>query len=67
MPADVLVHGEAGFEMEALNYASTLIEKGLKCENSIFETKEKALEYAKTRGIRRVDCIGDRIETINLT
>jgi ATP phosphoribosyltransferase involved in histidine biosynthesis len=67
MPADVLVHGEAGFEMEALNYASTLIEKGLKCENSIFETKEKTLEYAKTRGIRRVDCIGDRIETINLT
>ncbi|MBW7573730.1 ATP phosphoribosyltransferase regulatory subunit [Caproiciproducens faecalis] len=67
LPADVLVHGEAGFEMEALDYASTLIEKGLKCENSIFDTKEEAMGYAKTRGIRRFDCVGNRIQTINLT
>lgn len=65
-PSDVLIHGETGFEIEALSYASTLIEEGLKCENSIFKTKAEALEYAKTRGIRRVDYIGDSIQTINL-
>ncbi|QEY34106.1 ATP phosphoribosyltransferase regulatory subunit [Caproiciproducens galactitolivorans] len=64
LPADVLVHGETGFEIQALQYASELVQKGLKCENSIFEERSKALEYAKICGIKRVDCIGNTMESI---
>ncbi len=66
-PVDILVHGENGFEMKALNYASALVEKGFKCENSVFKTRAEALDYANTRGISRIDFISNTIETINLT
>jgi len=64
---DVLVHGETGFEIKALNYASDLVKKGFKCENSVFETRIEALNYAKVRGIGRIDIISDTVEIINLT
>ena len=66
-PVNILVHGDAGFEMKALHYASGLVEKGLKCENSIFTTRSEALDYAGASGITRIDFISDAIETINLT
>lgn len=66
-PVNILVHGDAGFEMKALQYASGLVENCLNCENSIFKTRSEALEYAGIRGITRIDFISDTIETINLT
>ena len=63
---DVLVHSENGYEMLALAYASNLVEEGFKCENSVFETREEAVAYAKKQGIQRVDLIGEQIETVNL-
>lgn len=67
LPVDILVHGETGFEIKALNYASDLVKNGIKCENSVFETRTEALNYAKVRGIGRIDIIGDTVEIINLT
>ena len=63
-PADVLVHSESGAEVKALLYAAKLAEEGKKCENSILETVELAVAYAKERGIPRVDIVGEKIQTI---
>lgn len=49
-----------------MQYASRLAGQGCKCESSVFETREEALHYAKVRGIHRVDCVSDCVETINL-
>ena len=65
-PVEILVHSDAGHEVKALQYASGLAGEGRKCENSVFETREEALEYAKARGIRRVDCVGASVEIINI-
>ncbi len=64
--ADILVHGKAGFEIQALQYLSALVKQGFQCENSVFETAEEALNYAKARGMKRVDLIGNTVETISL-
>lgn len=66
-PADVLVHGADSFEMKALKHSAFLMKSGLKCENSIFSNMEEAISYARQRKIPRVDIVGDRIETQNLT
>lgn len=63
---DVLVHSEDGYEIKALHYASQLVEQGLKCENSVFETHEQAAEYAKKQGICRIDFVGDTVATTKL-
>ncbi len=65
-PVEVLVHSDEGYEIKALQYASRLAGQGCKCESSVFETREEALHYAKVRGIHRVDCVSDCVETINL-
>lgn len=65
LSAQVLVHGEPGFEIRALQYASGLTAAGLRCEISVCETAEKALAYAKDRGIARVDLVSEHIRTIN--
>lgn len=65
--ADVLVHGEDGFGVRALRYAASLRERGIRCENSVFPTKEEALRHARETGIARVDVVGDTINTIDLT
>lgn len=63
---NVLVHSESGFEIQALHHASQLVEQGLKCENSIFETPSEAIDYAKQQGISRVDFVGETITTQTL-
>jgi len=63
-PAEILVHGETGYEMKALQYVTGLIEQGLQCENSVFETREEALSYAKVCGMKRIDFIGDTVESV---
>lgn len=65
--ADVLVHGESGFEMRALRYASSLRERGVRVETSPFFTKEEALCHARKTGIARVDIVGETNETIQVT
>ena len=65
-PADVLVHGDDGFEITAINHADFLRKGGLRCENSVFSSREEAVAYAKERGIRRIDFIGGAVETMNL-
>lgn len=64
-PADVLVHSESGYEIEAIKYTSTLSEANIVGENSVFETYEEALEYARYKGIKKLAVVGNEIKTIN--
>lgn len=64
-PSDVLVFGEDGYEMKALRYMAKLISDGVRCENSIAQTKSEALEYARKNGIARVDIVGASEESIS--
>lgn len=63
---DVLVHSENDFEIKALHHASQLAAQGLKCENSVFENREQAMDYAKRQGIGRIDFVDDAITTKKL-
>jgi ATP phosphoribosyltransferase regulatory subunit len=65
-PVDVLVHGKPGYELQALHYATNLVGQGLKCESSVFETHDQVLEYAKARGMKRIDFVSDTVESIYL-
>lgn len=65
--ADVLVHGESGFEVRALAYADALRAHGLRCENSVFADLKEALAYARMAKIPRVDAVGDQVKTISGT
>lgn len=60
----VLVHGEEGFELAALNHASYLRNCGIRCENSVFETRGQALSYARAKEIDRVDFVAQMVETV---
>jgi ATP phosphoribosyltransferase regulatory subunit len=61
---DVLVHGEDGYEVKALEYASRLIADGIRCETSAFPTSGEAVAYARASGISRVDLVGETVRTI---
>ncbi len=63
--ADILVHSEKGYEIEAIKYTTALSEANILGENSVFETEEEALAYAKARGIKRLTVVGEEIKTIN--
>lgn len=62
---DVLVHSVKGFEIEAIKYNTTLAEANILGENSVFETEQEALEYAKSKGIKKLTVVGEEIKTIN--
>ncbi len=61
---DVLVHSEKGFEIEAIRYSGALHDANILSENSVFETEEEALSYAKYRGIKKLIVVGEEIKTI---
>ena len=63
--ADVLVHGEAGYEIEAIQYTRTLSQANILGENSVFETVEEALAYAKAKGIKKLAVVAEEIKTID--
>lgn len=63
---NVFIHADTGFEMQALQYAETLVNQGLKCETSIFNTREEAREYASLQKINRVDFVAEAIESVIL-
>lgn len=60
---DVLVHSEKGFEIEAIKYTQTLSEANILGENSVFETADEAMEYARKRGIKKLIIVGSEIIT----
>ena len=57
-PADVLVFGEDGYEVQALVRVRELNSENLVCENCTEETLEAAKAYAAIKQIKRLDCIG---------
>lgn len=63
---DILVHSEKGYEVEAIKYTSNLAQAHILGENSVFETEEQALEYAKSRGIKKLVIVGEEIRSINV-
>ena len=56
--ADVLVHGDDGFEVEAQIKINELVSQGYMCESSVFSTREEAKLYAEEKGIKEVIYIG---------
>ena len=62
----MLVHGDEGFEIKALNYASRLTQRGIACEFSVFDTRQQAIEYAQRVGITQVDFVADETESMQL-
>ncbi len=63
---DILVHSEKGYEVEAIKYTSNLSQAHILGENSVFETEEEALAYAKSRGIKKLVIVGEEIRSINV-
>lgn len=61
--ADVLVHYEPGCLGAALAHARALVEKGLVCEQSVFESAQEAEEYARAKGIARLDIVAETVTT----
>lgn len=52
--SEVLVFGEDGYELAAVNLVRELSQKGIKSENSLCESRDEALKYAKERGIKKL-------------
>ncbi len=61
----VLVHSVKGHEIEAIKYTMALSEANILGENSVFETEEQALEYARYKGIKKLAIVGDEIKTVD--
>ncbi len=61
----ILVHSVKGYEIEAIKYTMALSEANILGENSVFETEEQALEYARYKGIKKLAIVSDEIKTIN--
>lgn len=53
----VLVHGDHGQAVAALRRAAKLTAQGICCETSLCETREEALNYAKSRNIPKVEFV----------
>lgn len=54
----VLVHGEAGYEVQAQRELARLAAEGVRAEASVWESLEEALAYAREADIERVLCLG---------
>lgn len=63
--ADVLVFAYDGAFVEAMRHSSELISDGKKIENAAVSDEDEAVEYAKAKGIKRIDFVSfDEIKTI---
>jgi ATP phosphoribosyltransferase regulatory subunit len=58
-PPEILIHAQAGYEMEGLARLGALTEQGIRAEYSIVESLEEAEEYARQKGILRLLCVGE--------
>ena len=52
--AVALVFGVDGYVLAAVNLVRELSQKGVKSENSLCESRDEALKYAKERGIKKL-------------
>ena len=66
-PAQALVYGEPGCEMQAQKLAGSLANQGVLCEASVFESLEETLRYAQAAGIPKVLRVGVETEEILLS
>jgi len=57
-PADVLVFGEDGYEVQALVRVRELNSESLVCENCTEETLQAAKVYAAEKQIKLLECVG---------
>ncbi|WP_217959656.1 ATP phosphoribosyltransferase regulatory subunit [Acutalibacter muris] len=64
--AQVLVHGEPGFEPQAQRELMRRTAGGQVCEGSVWETLEEALEYARSEGLPTVVAVGRSVRTIEI-
>ncbi len=65
-PCEVLVFSESGYESEALVYCRELCQKGVTAEYCVEDNLDDAREYAKEKGITRIDVIADSNSTENV-
>lgn len=55
---DCIVFGENDCVVEAIAYAQQLVKKGMTIENSLFDTLDETIEYAKEVGIGKICVVG---------
>ncbi len=65
-PADIIVHADSGYEMDAINQCRFYTLSGFKCELSVFETRDEALIYARENGIKQICFMSDEPETADI-
>lgn len=63
---DALIFGEKGYVVESISYAQKLVAEGISVETSLFDTYEESVEYAESRGIKRMIRVADEIFEIDL-
>ena len=56
-PPDVLIFAEESCIVQSVKYCRQLISEGLRVEYADFETLDEAMNYARTRNIKRLDVI----------
>ena len=54
---DVLVYAEVGCEVDGLRHCAALIREGKTVYNSVFDSEQAAVSYARGRGISRIDIV----------
>lgn len=65
-PADILVHAEDGSEMKAVFECSKLQEEGFVVENSLEDSLEYAIKYAKAKNIAMIHVVGKDTQVIKV-
>ena len=50
-----------------MRYVLDLQNKGIRAENSLFDSREESEEYAKNHGIKELAVIGDDVSVIPLS
>ena len=61
--ADIMVHGDAGFEIEALKVKEELTKQGYICEYSVFPSEDSAKFYAQKKGIKKLCVVNVKTRT----
>ena len=61
--ADILVHGEDGYEIEAIKVKEELTKQGFRCEYSVFKSEGSARFYAQKKGIKKICVVNVRTRT----
>ncbi len=62
--SEYLVHGEAGYEVQAQQEISRLTAQGVQVEGSVWDSLEEALQYARQAGIPKLVCVGESLREI---